>query len=205
MSSGPNLGAVAKLYEDSLAKHGRSSKGVGWPDDSSHALRFSKLTSVINFAQGPVTINDLGCGYGAFSRHLSEAGVPVAHFRGYDISEQMVAHAREQFPDAEFIVGGQLDQSADYGFACGIFNVRLEQDESDWLRYIERTLDNLNEFSKRGFAFNLLSTYVDFRRAPLFYGDPLYFFDRCKTRYGKRVALLHDYPLYEWTITVGRE
>jgi SAM-dependent methyltransferase len=204
MMTNPDLGPVAKLYEDSLSQHGLSSKGVGWPDDASHRQRFIKLATVIDVSRGPVTINDLGCGYGAFWNYLSETGVPVRHFRGYDISERMVAHARELVPSGEFLVGDKLTMRAEYSFACGIFNVRLDRSEEDWRSHIENTLDNLNDCSSHGFAFNLLSTYVDFRQPHLFYGDPLHFFHLCKTRYSKRVALLHDYPLYEWTIAVAK-
>lgn len=204
MTGKPDLTSVAQLYEDSLVEHGLSSKAVGWPDDASHRLRFAKLATVIDVEQGPVTINDLGCGYGAFWNHLQEANVRVSHFRGYDISPRMVKRARERIPTAEFSVGDRLTETADYSFACGIFNVRLDRSEEDWRKHIEGTIDNLNAYSTRGFAFNLLSTYVDFRRSHLFYGDPLHFFHLCKTRYARRVALLHDYPLYEWTITVAK-
>jgi SAM-dependent methyltransferase len=204
MTREPTLGRVASLYEDSLAQHGLSSKGVGWPDDASHRQRFLKLATVVDSSDGPISVNDLGCGYGAFWNFLSENDVSLRHFRGYDISERMIENARQRVPSAEFVVGDKLDQEADYGFACGIFNVRFDESEENWRAYIRRTLDNLHDFSGRGFAFNLLSTYVDFRRPHLFYGDPSEFFHLCKTRYSRRVALLHDYPLFEWTITVSK-
>jgi hypothetical protein len=116
----------------------------------------------------------------------------------------MLAEARVRFPAAEFAHGDRLDTPADYSFACGIFNVRLEAREDDWRAHIEATLDNVNAFSLRGFAFNLLTTYVDYREPHLYYGDPSYFFDFCKRRYSRNVSLLHDYPLFEWTILVRR-
>jgi hypothetical protein len=39
-------------------------------------------------------------------------------------------------------------------------------------------------------------------RADLYYADPLFFFEHCRQRFSRRVALLHDYPLYEFTILV---
>jgi len=198
-----DLTAIARLYEESLCQHGTASKGVGWRDEASHRLRFEKLALVIEGTHRS-SINDLGCGYGAFLDYLSNAGVAITLFRGYDISAEMLDRARKLHSHAEFHQGSLLDQVADYSFACGIFNVRLGETEQAWLTYIEQTLDNLNSYSKRGFAFNLLSTYVDFREPHLFYGDPLYFFDRCKKMYSRKVALHHDYPLYEWTITVRK-
>ena len=50
----------------------------------------------------------------------------------------------------------------------------------------------------------MLTTYsdADKQRDDLFYADPLRVFDICKQRFSPRVALLHDYPLYEFTIIV---
>jgi SAM-dependent methyltransferase len=199
-----DLTSIARLYEDSLSKHGTAAMGVGWRDSSSHALRFSKLAAVIDDRDSAASVNDLGCGYGAFYEFLTNSGFVVSLFRGYDISEEMLVRARKLQPKGEFLLGSTLDRVADYSFACGIFNVRLEADETAWLRHIERTLQNLHDFSARGFAFNLLTTYVDYRERHLFYGDPSYFFDLCKRRYSRKVALLHDYPLYEWTIVVRK-
>lgn len=204
VSDAPDLSPIRKLYEDGLDRHGVASPAVGWRDEAGHRLRFAKLATVIDAASGPASVNDLGCGYGAFHEYLVETGVAPAHFRGYDISARMVAEARKRVPGAEFREGSAIEAMADYSFACGIFNVRLTESEADWLAHIERTLDNLHAFSTRGFAFNLLSTYVDYREPHLFYGDPCHFFDLCKRRYARKVALLHDYPLYEWTIAVTR-
>ena len=66
------------------------------------------------------------------------------------------------------------------------------------------TLETLAELSIRGFAFNMLTSYsdTDKMRPDLYYGDPAFFFDHCKRRYSRNVALLHDYGLYEFTIIV---
>jgi hypothetical protein len=152
----------------------------------------------------PLTINELGCGYGALANSIMGTGIPLQLFRGYDISAEMLVEARRHFSaaPAQWIQSDKLDQPADYSFTSGIFNVKLQHDENTWGRYVERTIENLRSFSQRGFAFNMLSTYVDYRESHLFYGDPLYFFDYCKRTCSRHVNLLHDYPLYEWTITV---
>jgi hypothetical protein len=48
----------------------------------------------------------------------------------------------------------------------------------------------------------MLTSYSDPERMrpELYYGDPRFFFDRCKRDYTRNVALLHDYDLYEFTI-----
>ena len=201
-----DLSGVASLYEDSLDKHGTAPMGVGWRDADSHNLRFEKLASVIA-GDDTITVNDLGCGYGSLHGYLRATGRTVGHYRGYDISEKMLAKARDALQDVsdvELLPGALLAAEADYSFASGIFNVRLETAEEEWRAHVLETLANMNAFSTRGFAFNLLSTYVDYREDHLFYGDPLFFFDHCKRTFSRFVTLLHDYPLYEWTIVVRK-
>ncbi|HEX2060504.1 MAG TPA: class I SAM-dependent methyltransferase, partial [Thermoanaerobaculia bacterium] len=70
------------------------------------------------------------------------------------------------------------------------------------LQYILKMLANMAEHSTRGFAFNLLTSYVDWKEPHLFYGDPSFFFDHCVRNISRRVVVFHDYPLYEWTIGV---
>jgi hypothetical protein len=42
------------------------------------------------------------------------------------------------------------------------------------------------------------------RRADLYYADPLETFELCARQFSPRVALLHDYPLYEFTMIVRK-
>lgn len=206
MSDPVDLAGVAKLYEDSLRQHGAVPMGVGWRDIDSHRVRFRKLAGVIRENREPISVNDLGCGYGAFFEYLKESGVSLKHFRGYDVSEEMLTEARRRVKGAnlEFVKGSRLDRPADYCFASGIFNVRLKTREEEWRQHILDTLDNMYEMAHMGIAFNLLTSYVDWREDHLFYGDPAFFFDYCKRRYSKYVALLHDYPLWEWTIHIQK-
>jgi hypothetical protein len=44
----------------------------------------------------------------------------------------------------------------------------------------------------------------DKRRPDLYYADPLALFDHCKRTYSRFVSLIHDYPLYEFTLLVRR-
>ena len=42
------------------------------------------------------------------------------------------------------------------------------------------------------------------RRDDLFYADPREVFDLCVRQFSPRVALLHDYPLFEFTVIVRK-
>jgi SAM-dependent methyltransferase len=199
-----DLTQIARLYEKSLHDHGETSCGVGWKDEASHALRFDQLVKVIGDERGPLEINELGCGYGAFYEYLVSRKIDVTRFHGVDISVEMIERARGRLASAavDLVVGSALDKQADYSFASGIFNVPMSHDESAWRSHILATLNNLASHSRRGFAFNLLSTYVDWRADNLYYGDPCFYFDHCKRNLSRHVSLLHDYQLWEWTLLV---
>ena len=202
----PDLAPIAGLYEESLRSHGDTPMGVGWRTEDSQRLRFDKLLTVLDGDDGgPAAVNDLGCGYGALFEHLEQRGTPVASYVGYDISEEMLRAAAQRVPPGRgrLIRAGTVTLDGDYSFASGIFNVRLEADEAAWTAYVQATVRNLAARSRRGFAFNLLTTYCDYQEDHLFYGDPTWWFDWCKREVTPRVSLLHDYPLFEWTL-VGR-
>lgn len=205
-----DLTAIADLYTQNLKDFGPSPNSVGWRDAQTHTLRFEKLCYVIKAAlhQGgdtPYTVADLGCGYGAMYTYLKEnPRGQMTRFTGLDISAEMLTAAQSLYPnpDVEFLSGNRLTAPCDFAFASGIFNVRFETPEAEWTDYVHEVLDNLNQYSTRGFAFNVLTSYVDYRENHLYYANPNEYFDYCKTRFSKKVTLLHDYPLYEWTLAV---
>ncbi|MCW2763667.1 MAG: uncharacterized protein JWR85_3868 [Marmoricola sp.] len=202
------LQQVRDMYSSNLAKSGAVSTAVGWTTPESQALRFSKLTEVIERDGAPVSVNDYGCGYGAHLDYLLEQQQDVGAYNGYDLSGEMLESARQRHAGSRIQLdwrqSAAIDTLADYTFVSGTFNVRFAASDEEWKRFIEDKLAEINEHSTRGFAFNLLSTYVDWKEPHLFYADPLFWFDFCKSRFSRKVALLHDYPLYEWTILVRK-
>jgi SAM-dependent methyltransferase len=201
------LAGVEAVYTGSLAEHGIDSRAVGWRDAESHLLRFEKLGYLLDSdaAPGAVSVNDWGCGYGAMFGFLDRRpDVELRAYYGYDISAEMLAAARAHVndPRAEFINSREISRPADYTFVSGTFNVRADASDRDWGEHVKNTLVEIARQSRRGFAFNLLTSYVDWRKDDLFYADPAEFFGFCRERISPLVTLLHDYPLYEWTIAV---
>lgn len=200
---------VDRYYSERITAHGATARGVDWNSAESQRLRFDQLLTVCRPAPSPVSITDYGCGYGALVTHLTERGWSF-RYRGVDLSNTMLARARAEHAGdtrCEFASDdGALVQS-DYTVASGIFNVKLDVDDREWQAYMETTVDRLAALSTRGFAFNALTIYSDpeRRRGDLHYADPLFWFDYCKRHHSRYVSLLHDYPLYEFTLVVTRE
>lgn len=200
------MGRIAELTDRFLERKGATPWGLGPRSLTDQAIRFAPLVEVIDRESDGFTVNDLGCGFGDLHGFIRDMGLPVRGYRGHDVSETMLreAEARVAASDVEVVHSDRLDRPADYSFACGIFNTRFDVDELVWGDYMKAVVHNLDEHSTRGFAFNSLSTCVDYREPHLYYADPLEMFDYCRREVSPQVALLHDYPLWEWTVLVRR-
>ena len=210
MTHEPLIAAVREYYAGKIAAHGPTAQGVDWNSSASQHLRFEQLLKICpQSASGPPSVLDYGCGYGALLDYLIQEGSSGSYV-GFDICEEMIAVAVSRHglsEQARFVSERSALVPADYAVASGIFNVKLDAQDAAWEKYVLRVIDDLNELSVRGFAFNILSTHSDKdrRRADLYYADPVQLFRYCTQRFSRYVALLHDYPLYEFTIHIRKE
>jgi len=200
---------VGAYYGAKVSQFGTTARGVDWNSEESQRLRFEQLLRVCDRAAPGFSLNDYGCGYGALVDHLAARGL-VVDYRGFDIAEEMLSAAAARHTAAARVTfqgSAATLEAADLTVASGVFNVKLDTPRDDWERYVFDTLDEIRRLSRSGFAFNMLTSYSDpqKRRPDLYYGDPCAYFDRCKRRYSRHVALLHDYGLYEFTVLVRLE
>ena len=201
------LTEVAGYYSEKLAQHGATPRGVDWNGEEGQVLRFAQLCKIVP-STGAFSLNDLGCGYGALLDYVADTH-PAISYLGVDVSQDMIQAARRRHlnrSQARFITAVEPDSIADYCVASGIFNVRLGRTDMEWQDHLNATLDVLDRTSRRGFAFNCLTSYSDNdkKRDYLYYADPCLLFALCKQRYSQQVALLHDYGLYEFTMLVRK-
>lgn len=201
------LSPVATYYTEKLREFGAQPRGVDWNGADGQTLRFLQLCRLLE-DQGVFTVADFGCGYGALLEFL-RTRYSDFQYVGIDISEAMVNAARQLHDGksgATFVVGVEPTERVDFSVASGIFNVRLNNEREAWDAYIGNTLERMDHFSSRGFAFNCLTSYSDpeYMRDDLHYVDPCRIFDLCKRKFSRNVALLHDYGLYEFTIIVRK-
>lgn len=204
------LEGIDKYYTDKILKYGQTPKGVDWKDRKTQVIRFEQLLKIINIKKKFI-LNDLGCGYGSMYLYMKNANYKDFFYYGYDLSEEMIKNAQSLYGDnnnCEFYKINDVTEikNADYTVASGIFNVKMQYKEYEWLPYILETIEEMNNKSKRGFAFNILTKYSDKEcmRGDLYYADPNFFFDYCKRNFSINVSLLHDYELYEFTIIVRK-
>jgi cyclopropane fatty-acyl-phospholipid synthase-like methyltransferase len=198
------LRKIDAYYTGKLHAHGPTPLGVDWNSAEAQQVRFVQTTRVCP-DKGRASVLDFGCGYGALAPFLL-AKNPELTYVGYDVSEEMIAAAQRLHPLANVRFTSRIEdvRGVDVTVASGIFSVKMDVAERDWEAYIFETLDRMASLSSSAFSFNMLTAYSDpdRMRSDLYYADPHRFFDRCRTRYSRNVALLHDYGLYEFTILV---
>jgi SAM-dependent methyltransferase len=195
-----------RYYSGKFAQHGPTPQGVDWNSLDAQTLRFDQLLRVVDAPGQRFSINDYGCGYGALADHLKASGFRSA-YRGYDLSDSMIRHARMTHPKSCRWFTAEADlEPADYAVASGVLNVKQQHSDKAWTEYCLEIIERLDRLGERGFAFNMLTSYSDpnRRRDDLYYGDPLFYFDHCKRHHSRDVALLHDYGLYEFTLIVRK-
>ena len=199
-----------EYFSEKLEEFGATAKGVDYNGPEAQERRFEQLMKIIQPAQ-PFTIIDYGCGYGAMFDFLNGKAWKFEYF-GLDVIEKMVIAGRDShknLPNAHFTTYERDLPTADYLVAGSIFNIKLDSAYEDWQDAVVKTLYQMNRLCSKGFSFNMLTKYSDAdrmaQRPDLFYADPLFFFDLCKRKFSRNIALLHDYGLYDFTILVRKD
>lgn len=203
------LSAATRIYEKRLAEFGPSPKGVLWKDLEGQLLRFELLARIIpvEAAPEPISVSDLGCGYGAlFDFLLTLPGVEIAGYRGYDVSGAMLEQAAKRITDprALFTRSEEALEVADYSFVSGAYNLIAQAGIPEWRDYAASSLIRLWDRTAKGLAFNMLNAARPVAVGSLYRTPPDFFIDLFR-RLKAEVTLVNDYPLDEWTLLVRRK
>jgi SAM-dependent methyltransferase len=202
------LAKVAAYYAAKLAQHGTTPRGVDWNGEPSQTLRHRQFLRLFG-DEHQASVLDLGCGYGDFLRFLRRQDF-VGRYIGYDVAPEMIAAARQIHGEGDnriWHVGADPREVADYAVASGVLNVKGDVPTAQWRGHMRDTIDVLARVAKRGFGFNVLTLSSDpaLRRPELYYADPAEILSYCLTRFGRSVALLQDYGLWEFTVLVRHQ
>jgi SAM-dependent methyltransferase len=204
------LAPVARIYGRRLDQCGASAKGVFWKGEVWQRRRFERLCDIFapaDMASGGVSINDLGCGYGAFFKYLRE--FPVlrdSRYYGYDISQEMIAACRDRISDprASFHRKMWASKRADYSFASGTYNLHGNADEEQWREYVEASLRQLWHRTGKALAFNMLRLDEAEKYDGLYYTDPERVRAFCVKYLSEDVEMFDESPMPDVTFFVRR-
>jgi len=200
------LARLSGTYTETFRRAGVRPEAVLWQNRSSQALRFRKLMKVLgdDARQPGLTINDLGCGYGALFDHIRRKRfLKGGRYVGYDLSPELVAAARTRHrrdSRASFVCAAEATEEADYSFASGTFGLMLNESYPAWEAYVRDCLRRLAAKSRRGMAFNLLDRRGPDGRDTLYYAEPAEYLAFCRDELGARATVLDTYTPYDFTI-----
>ena len=204
------LDLVAAAYGIKFKEHGATPEGVMWSSGENQVSCFELLVKIIESGQPEqgLTVNDLGCGYGAFFEFLAprEAMREGCYF-GYDICEDMIAEAKRRIhdPRAVFSTSMTATQKADYSFACGTYSMKGAAPDGEWTPYVKESLRLIWEQSAKGLAFNLLDENRHEKIDDwLYYADPGDFLEFCRRDLSPDTELLDSGPVPVFTYLVRR-
>jgi SAM-dependent methyltransferase len=203
----PIINSVREYHEKRVLKFGARFEALDFNSRSAQDIRFHQIAKLFD-SDRPFSINDLGCGLADFIDFLSLRSWSFEYF-GTDLSKSLLAtakalHSHQTY--AHFVENAEELPLSDYSVASSIFNLKLEYPYKLVEKYVSYHLKILDQKSTKGFAFNMLTKYSDREKMQdyLYYADPSYYFDFCKTHFSRNVSLLHDYDLYDFTILVRK-
>ena len=203
-----DIEALSKHYGELVRRHGDRPESAQYADRETQERRMAVLCEVGVTKDSKVL--DLGCGTGQLLSFLQRSLGYDGEYVGYDISPEAIELARSIHPAGRFEVRNILEQpieeTFDYILVSGVFNNRIS-DNRAFFEAISRLLMARVEV---GYAFNMLSQFVDYFDDGLYYEDPLYAFRFCKEQLSPLVTLRHDYSVrpgsipFEFSIYVHR-
>lgn len=198
--------ALAKHYSELVKRHGDAAESAQYADRETQERRIEVLCEIGVTKDSKVL--DFGCGTGQMLSFLQRSIGYEGEYVGFDISGEAIEFARSAHPGGRFevrdILERPLEEEFDFILVSGVFN-NLITDNRGFFEAVSR---QLMARAKVGYAFNMLSRFVDYCDDGLYYEDPLHTFRFCKEHLSPLVTLRHDYVVrpgsipFEYTIYV---
>ena len=196
-------------YQRAFRAHGATAKGVDWGEKAADlVLRYDKMAAVISASTpGPVSLLDVGCGYGGLLDHLLTRTMAV-DYAGIDVVADMIEAARARHPKTRFMLGDILATNDlgqfDYVVCNGILTQKLDIPAAEMDAFASLLIRRMFSVCRIGIAFNVMTTKVNYFANNLYYRNPAELFAWCLTEFTRHIRIDHAYPLYEYTMYLYR-
>jgi SAM-dependent methyltransferase len=176
------------FYDRHLKDFGDKPEAVRWTPEGQRR-RYERLLEMAGDISGK-NILDFGCGKGDFYGFLKEKGI-TARYCGIDINTNLIALAKSNFPEAEFLAMDiddvKINREFDIIFICGVFNLRIAGIEES----VRTILLKLSRMYRECLYANFLSYYVPQRTVELYYVKPEEILQFILNKISRSVVLQH--------------
>lgn len=197
-------------YENCLKQHGPNSKGMDWPNPDDLNKRFRVLTDLVfNFSDKKnekLDLTDLGCGVGLLVDYLTENNLmDLVNYNGIDISPVMIEFASQRLQQYKFEVRDILkkklkENCTDYIIMNGVFTEKRELSHDQMFDFFTQMITETYKCVRKGIAFNVMSTNVDWQRNDLFHLGLDQLTGFVTNKLTRNIIIRMDYGLYEYTV-----
>lgn len=207
--------ALKNHYASVFAEHGATARGVDWGAEEDVSLRYDKMLAVLDgdhtalgeSEKRAVSMLDVGCGYGGLYKHAENRGTTL-DYTGIDVVPEMIAHACATHSSATFecrdVFDVPLTRTFDYVVCNGILTQKLKASIREMDEYAQSLITRLYSLCRRGAAFNVMTSKVNFTAPNLYYRSPVEMLAFCMSDLTDKIRLDHSYRLYDYTVYLFR-
>lgn len=191
-----------------MEQHGDNHLGVDWPNMSDLRTRFDIMLDIRKDLT-PIKLLDFGCGTGLLYDYLRSKEMISVEYIGLDISSKFIELCRIKHPAIKFhcldVNEEPLLFDYDYAICNGTFTEKLDLTFDEMFDFFSKTVMTLFNKSRKGIAFNVMSSHVDYVRDDLFHVPHDVMADFIIKNLSRHYVIRNDYGLYEYTIYVYKE
>jgi SAM-dependent methyltransferase len=194
-------------YEQNAREYGTSPQGVAWGQDLGRIeQRYRSFASKISFTQSPVSILDVGCGYGEFIRYINNN---TFNYVGIDLTELSIKNAQTLYDNKYTFIHGNFlthhfDVTFDYVICSGLFYIKFLDSNYDMYEFCQKCIKKMILLCNKATIFNLLSTYNNFQSEKMYYKSPIEALAWCLDNVSRKVDIDHSSLDYEYIITLKK-
>ena len=189
---------VKDFFNKLVEKYGYSPKSLDYSGEKSQKIKFNIVTEV--GIEDNCSVLDVGCGFGDYFNYLKQRGIKNVKYCGIDISNKIVDLAKEKNSLVNVIQGNVLDLSDDekydYVISLGFNAVKTG---SNW-ETLTQVLDKMWKLSKKGIAYNAVSTFSEDSPRKIYFVSPAKVIDYIMNNLTYKVVFRHDYMPHDFTI-----